>query len=199
MQLNRQANSTARAKALIDKTKCLFSAISNAVKYSEPKGRFSMLEDYETELFYPTPPFARNFTSGTQRTGSTKSTAPTTTSSVFSRCTYQTATTVAGEGDEPYSGKDDGVGAAQEDMEVGVGAFGGEDESSPELSSEDEEEEGVFIRSKRVKPLQPVFATSFTRNPYAAFSSQPLYKASYIFPTAPALSTMSKGPRGTDL
>ncbi|KAG8900070.1 hypothetical protein FRC01_010274 [Tulasnella sp. 417] len=142
--------------------------------------------DREPALCYPTPPFARRFTSSShwQHAGSTKSTTSTTNSSVFSRHTYQTATTVAGEGKELSLEKGDGIVAAEGDVEVGVGASG--DESSPELSSEDDDDdEGVFfIRSKRVKPLQPGFVTSLPRNPYAAFLSQPLYKPPYIFPTA---------------
>ncbi|KAG8931099.1 hypothetical protein FRC01_001859, partial [Tulasnella sp. 417] len=77
--------------------------------------------------------------------------------------------------------KEDGVMAVEGDMEVGVGASG--DESSLDLSSEDDDEdEGViFMRSKRVNSG---LVTSLPRNPYAAFLSQPLYKPAYSFPTA---------------
>ncbi|KIO18537.1 hypothetical protein M407DRAFT_31816 [Tulasnella calospora MUT 4182] len=134
------------------------------------------------------------------------STAP---SSIFSRNTYQTAITVAGEGYESYLEKD-GSAAAEEEMEAGAspavsrdsdiiihrnkparGSFAlqaesNDDESHLELSSEEEEEEdeGIFfVRSKRTETLQSVFATSLSRDPYAAFLSQDFFKPSYIFPT----------------
>ncbi|KAG8916428.1 hypothetical protein FRC01_003157 [Tulasnella sp. 417] len=204
-----------RARALVDKTRDFISVITNAIKYSEPKAfvapptpekQSSALADYESdhssELFYPTPPFARRFTFSSQRSGSTNSTS-TAPSSIFSRHTYQTRTTVAGEGDEPCLEKDDGIPAVEED----VGGFGAaqdsdiltrlnesardpssfalqaessDEESYPGQSSDDDE--GVlFIRSERVK--QPTFATSLTRDPYAAFLSRPSYKLSYVFPT----------------
>ncbi|KAG8916410.1 hypothetical protein FRC01_003172 [Tulasnella sp. 417] len=194
MWVKRPADSTARAKALIDKTRDFICVITNAIKYSEPKHPPS-------ELFYPASPFARRFTSS-QRSGTTKSTS-TAPESIFSHHTYQTTITVAGEGDESCLEKDDGIAAAEGNM-GGVGATqdpdlltrlnepardsssfalqaqSREEESYPGRSSNDDE--GVlFIRSKRVK--QPMFAASLTRNPYAAFLSQPLYKPSYVFPT----------------
>ncbi|KAG8907419.1 hypothetical protein FRC01_007696 [Tulasnella sp. 417] len=195
MQIKRQANSTTRAKAIVNKTKGFFGAITNSLKYSEPKApSFAPLafddgssaladeSDRESELFYPTPPFARRFTSNSQRSGSTKSTTSTTISSVFSHRTYETATTATTETDEPYSGKDDGIGAAPKDMDVGVRSFGSEDEYDDD--EDEDEDEGVFMRSKRIKPLQAGFVSSVPRNAYAAFLSQPLYKPAYIFPTA---------------
>lgn len=63
------------------------------------------------------------------------------------------------------------------------------DEEDSEALSENGEEDDVdegalFMRAKRTKPFQSCSATSLPRNPYAAFLSQPLYKPSYIFPTA---------------
>ncbi|KIO29438.1 hypothetical protein M407DRAFT_6243 [Tulasnella calospora MUT 4182] len=188
MQIKRQANSTTRAKALVDKAKDFFSAITNS-KYAETKPfpvtpstfdkRSPTLADYEadrdSELFCPAPPFARRFTSNSRLSGSVTSTS-TAPSSIFSRDTYQTAITVAGEGDESHLEKDDGITVAEEEMGVGAsqpGSHGsgianlnkpargfslqaewGDDESHLELPSEEEEEddEGVFF--KRVEPLQ---------------------------------------------
>lgn len=59
MQIKRQANSTSRAKALVDKTKDLFSAFTNALKYSENKVGFSLSElgfPFQLELLtFPLP------------------------------------------------------------------------------------------------------------------------------------------------
>ncbi|KAG8922338.1 hypothetical protein FRC01_014165 [Tulasnella sp. 417] len=220
MQLQRQANSTSRAKSFVDKTKGLFGVITSSIKYPQPKApSFAPLNseeeasaltnsesDRDSALFYPTPLFARRFTSSSQHSGSTRSTTSTTTSSIFSRLTDQTATTVTGEGYESRLEGCDGTVAVKEDM--GAGATQGpyiftrfnepargprfpalqansiDDESYSGRVSEEEEDddEGIlFIHSKWVK--QPVFATSLTRSPYASFLSQASYKPPYIFPT----------------
>ncbi|KAG9038858.1 hypothetical protein FS837_001161 [Tulasnella sp. UAMH 9824] len=217
MQIKRQANSTSRAKALVNKTKDLFSAFTNTLKYSENKARFSLSEgfqstpptfedrtsaivdyehDPELELFYPAPPFFRRFTSSSQRSGSTESTS-TASSSILSHHTYRTATTVAGDGKQSNPEKED----VTADEATGIRASGLALHNSDNLihpselargsfplransrdDEEDEEEEILFMPSKRVASLQPGFATFLSRNPYAAFLSQPLYKPPYIFP-----------------
>ncbi|KAG8915968.1 hypothetical protein FRC01_003458 [Tulasnella sp. 417] len=220
MQLKRQANSTTRAKTFVDKTKGLFGAITNSIKSSEHKApSFAPLaseeaacaltdseSDRESALPYPTPPFARRFTTSSQHSGSTKSTTSTSTSSIFSRFTYQTVATEAGEGDGSCLEKCDETVAVKEDMGAGatqdpyiftrfnepargpsfpaLQADSDDDESysgRPSEGEEDDDEGVIFIHSKRVK--QPAFATSLTRNPYASFLSQASYKPPYIFPT----------------
>ncbi|KAG8906062.1 hypothetical protein FRC01_008151 [Tulasnella sp. 417] len=139
MQVKRQANSTARGKAPVDKTRDFFSVITNAIKYSESKwfppwrapsvrpptfeGKSSILANYaldqSSELLYPTLPLARRFTFSSQHSGSTKSTS-TAPSSIFSCHTYQTTITVACEGSHSCLEKDDGIAAVEENM-GGVG------------------------------------------------------------------------------
>ncbi|KAG8945313.1 hypothetical protein FRC00_010154 [Tulasnella sp. 408] len=164
--------------------------------------------DQDLELFYPVPPFFRRFTPNSQRSGSARSTS-TAPSSIFSHHTSQTAATVAGEGNQSDPEKEDatadeatGVRASGLSLhdsnilihpnEPGRGSFSlradlSDDEGRSGGSSEDEEdeeEEILFMRSKRVASLQPEFATSLSRNPYAAFLSQSSYKPPYIFPTS---------------
>ncbi|KAG8949728.1 hypothetical protein FRC04_008268 [Tulasnella sp. 424] len=226
MQLKRQANSTARGKALVAKTKEVLSSITKIFNYSEiepcsvpprapsatPPASFDGEPEPESELFYPLPPFTRTFTSGSQLSGSTKSTS-TAASSIFSCHTYQTTNTAAGEEKELYSGKDDTTTTIEEAanadiVQTSLGLVlphitscgneqvqsstslmewsndGEHSEASSENEEEDDDEGALFMRAKRTKPFRSYPTTSLPRNPYAAFLSQPLYKPSYIFPTA---------------
>ncbi|KAG9038859.1 hypothetical protein FS837_001162 [Tulasnella sp. UAMH 9824] len=110
MRIKRQANSTCRAEALVDKTNDLFSAFTKPFKPSEIKPSPVTPPAFEKQIFaptnyeldsdpelpYPTPPFARRRTSSSRLSGSTNSTS-TPRSSIFSHHTDHTAITVAGE------------------------------------------------------------------------------------------------------
>ncbi|KAG9030082.1 hypothetical protein FS837_003358 [Tulasnella sp. UAMH 9824] len=168
MRIKLQANSSARVRVLVNKTKDLCSAFTNALKYSEIKPSHLTTPTFEAQplaradpeledepgLVYPAPLFAPRLTSSSGSTNSTSTGA----STIFSRQSYRTASTVAGEGKELDKGKE------KEDLIA----------AADKASGEDDEEEVVFMRSKRV--------ASLSRNPYAAFLSQPSYKPPYIFP-----------------
>ncbi|KAG9038861.1 hypothetical protein FS837_001164 [Tulasnella sp. UAMH 9824] len=201
MQINRQANCSARAKGFVNKTRDFFSAFSNSFKYPEfkpflivtptpeaqPPARVDPELEDEPGLVYPAPLFARRPTSSSGSTNSTSTGA----STIFSRQSYRTASTVAGEGKESdkEKEKEDLISAADKASRVRVsqpsfwlrGESSGEESVLPSDEEEDDEEELLSMRSKRV---EPAFATSLARpNPYAAFMSQPFYKPPYILPT----------------
>ncbi|KAG9030084.1 hypothetical protein FS837_003360 [Tulasnella sp. UAMH 9824] len=127
MQINRQANSSARAKVFVNKTRDFFSAFTNSFKYPEIRSlpvtpptfekQASALTSYEVdpdaELSYPAPRFARRRTSSSLLSGSTNSTS-TPRSSIFSHHTDQTAITVAGEDNFSYIDKKAAFTGAEE-------------------------------------------------------------------------------------
>lgn len=212
MQINRQANSSARAKGFVNRTKDLLSAFTTSFKYPELKSspatpptfekQTIALTSYESdlELSYPAPPFTRRRTSSSQLSGSTKSTS-TGRSSIFSHHTDRTAITAAGE--ESVSDLDkEGIAAVEVSRPAWHGSVGlahpnepargsfstqiesndDEDHSEPSSEEGEEDDEGMLLIHSKRRPLQHGFATSLSRNPYEAFLSQPLYKPSYIFP-----------------
>ncbi|KAG8950952.1 hypothetical protein FRC04_007016 [Tulasnella sp. 424] len=208
LQLQRRSSSSVRAKSLVAKTKDFVGSMVKAFKPLDIKIQLplttSSLEtlpapadepepEPEFEFFYPSPPFTRRFTSTSQLSGSTGSTAL---ASIFSGQTYQTNVTVAQDTEcsEEAAGIASQTPSSQEGedslstrVQHGLGDDGLNERFFDGGDGEDDEDEddGVLLmRSKRSEPTRACFVTSLPRIPYAAFLSQPLYKQPYVFPTA---------------